>query len=207
MIKAEDAFIGIAVVATLVILPLFFFVILANEEPLEPLEDLGVAPDFDLTDENNMTVSLASYGDAILLIDFIYTNCPDPDFCPLTTSKMRSVQDELLANGFSDEDFHLLSISFDWRYDGPTQMKAYGISYGANFTVWSFLSGSREQINKTIAAYNVLAFDTNDSIYITHTLVLTLVDASDHIRAIHTANDWTAETVIQQAIQLIKEKK
>jgi hypothetical protein len=42
------------------------------------------APEFELLDQNGERVSLASFADRVLLVDFIYTECPGP--CPVQTA-------------------------------------------------------------------------------------------------------------------------
>jgi protein SCO1/2 len=201
----RQVLLGIVLVPVLIVSAIVMVFILTYQEPLV-LENLGSAPDFILKDENNQTVTLQTYLGSVLIIDFIYTNCPDYEFCPLSSEKMNKVQDGLLERGYTTDDFHLLSISFDWQYDGPTQMKDYGIKNKANFSVWSFLSGNFSQIEKTTNDYNVFVLSDNASVFLVHNMALTVVDSTGNIRAFHTSNRWTVDEVTNEAVHLINEE-
>ena len=138
--------------------------------PVLPIEDS--APNFQLTDENNNTVTKDTYSGKVLLIDFIYSNCPDPEFCAASTVKMSTVQDKLIALGVSSKDVHLILISFDYIYDGPLQMKNYGIRFGADFSYWSFLSGNKSvlDIATSYGVYTVPPNTTNNETTFIHSL-------------------------------------
>ncbi|MFQ5834264.1 MAG: SCO family protein [Candidatus Thorarchaeota archaeon] len=208
MEKATSAVIA----AVLVIVIVISGVLILTIPQVEPLPDLGQAPDFVLRDQDSSTVSLNTYSGAVLLIDFIYTECFIAEMCPLSSSQMRQVQNNLLELGYAAEDFHLLTISFDWEVDGPSRMMEYGQGYGANFTVWSFLSGTEEQIQNVTDAYGITVIYnytmTSLSKIQAHTMLLTVVDASGHIRARHLTTmieGWSVDLVTDQVVQLIHE--
>jgi protein SCO1/2 len=186
-------------------LGLIFIVI---NQPPPPLPIIRQAGNFNLQNEDNITVTLANFTGKVLLIDFIYTNCPDPNFCPLSTFKMSEVQNILLSKGFSQNDFHLLSISFDYIYDGPIQMKAYGENNQANFSVWSFLSGNKTQIDEVTAAYGVASYiqNTSNTSNIIHSMKFSLIDTLERIRYENSRNDWTVNDIVDKVIRLVREK-
>ena len=174
------------------------------------LPNLGKAVDFSLTDENGNNVTLKTYSGKVLIIDFIYTQCPDPNFCPLSTSKMNSLESKIIKAGYSSNDVQLISISFDYKYDGPIQMKQYEDTWSRNKSYWSFLSGNISVL-EVAGAYGVFAFadeeyDTEtagDFLPIYHNMSLTIVDKEGYIRAKHMQNKWTSAEVFAQVASLI----
>lgn len=153
-----------------------------------PLEIIGPAGDFELENEDNITVTLQTYSNKVVVIDFIYTNCIDADFCPLSTSKMSKLQDKLIENGYDENDFHLLSISFDWRYDNFQTMRAYGTVYGADFNSWSFLSGNKTQVEDILQKYaiytgNLTEVNEVNETLLWHNMNFSIIDGNGNIRA------------------------
>lgn len=209
---------SVVIAAGLVIVIVISGVFILTIPQVEPLQDLGEASDFVLTDQNNSTVTLDTYSGKVLLIDFMYTECFIAEMCPLSSSQLRRVQNDLLGMGYGSQDFHFLSISFDWEVDGPIEMMNYGEDYSANFTVWSFLSGTEEQISNVTDAYDIaVIYDSENStlgfhsVHIqAHTMLLTVVDAAGHMRARHLttmSEGWSVDLVTEQVVQLIHEAR
>jgi protein SCO1/2 len=75
-------------------------------------------PDFSFTNQSGKRISLQQYRGQVLLITFIYTRCPFPDFCPRMSSNFAEVYKQLGANP-ALTGTHLLSISFYPEHDTP----------------------------------------------------------------------------------------
>ena len=78
-----------------------------------------------------------------LLITFIYTRCPLPNFCPLVTRNFAVIEKQLSADPKLKGKTHLLCVSFDPEHDTPERLKAYGEEYiGSDaktaFANWDF---------------------------------------------------------------------
>ena len=52
-------------------------------------------PDTKLTDENNMPRALTSFKGHRVALTFMYTRCPQPDFCPLMDRNFAAIQGEI----------------------------------------------------------------------------------------------------------------
>ena len=144
---------AVVILGTIVIASLVALIFLNQGSP-----NLGPAPSFQLENQDNQLVTLANFTGKVVVINFIYTLCTDKLFCPLSTYQMSTLEALLLLDGYNASQFHLLTVSFDWVHDNASTMKAYGLKYGANFTDWSFLSGTSQQLNQSI-----YAFTCNDS--------------------------------------------
>jgi len=109
------------------------------------------APGFDLIDQHGKAVSSADLRGRILLIDFIFTQCPGP--CPMETARQVKVQRAVPA-ALRDR-IQFVSISLDPRNDTPEAMRDYAAGHGASFDNWSFLGGDEATVDAVVRAHYV----------------------------------------------------
>jgi cytochrome oxidase Cu insertion factor (SCO1/SenC/PrrC family) len=83
--------------------------------------------------------------DRVVLINFIFTHCPDA--CPLQTAKMSEVQKQLAAS--NDDRLRLVSISVDPKRDSPRALKAYASQFDAG-PHWLFLTGEKANVDEVV---------------------------------------------------------
>ena len=72
-----------------------------------------VVPDFKLRNQDGRPIHIGQFNGKALVITFIYTRCPSPDFCPRVTRNFALLDKQLAANPALYAKTHLLSISFD----------------------------------------------------------------------------------------------
>jgi protein SCO1/2 len=77
----------------------------------------------------------------IVLISFIYTNCPD--LCPLTTARLTQVEDKL--GDMVGRDIFFISMTVDPERDTPEKLKEFATAFGVG-PGWLFLTGKPEDI-------------------------------------------------------------
>jgi len=77
----------------------------------------------------------------IVLINFIYTNCPD--LCPLGTARLSQIQEKL--GDIVGHDLFLVSLTVDPERDTPERLKEFSASFGAG-PGWLFLTGEPSDI-------------------------------------------------------------
>ena len=70
-------------------------------------------PDFKLRNQDGRAIHLGQFKGRALLVTFIYTRCPSPEFCPRVTRNFAEVEKQLAANPALYAKTHLLCISFD----------------------------------------------------------------------------------------------
>jgi len=99
--------------------------VIANPSPL---------PNVLLRDENNRLRSLTGFEQPIVLLDFIYTQCPT--VCIAMGAEFRMLQTELMGRGW-DKQVQLLSITFDPANDGPRELAEYLARFSAETRLWS----------------------------------------------------------------------
>jgi protein SCO1/2 len=138
--------------------------------------DAEPAPPFELTDQDGAPRSLASLRGKVVLLDFVYANCPGP--CPILTGTHVRVQ-KLLPEA-AREKVWLVSITLDPARDTPAALRTYGTARGADFSHWSFLTGPTATVEQVIASYGVgkLPGERGE---IQHIVVTFLIDAEGRI--------------------------
>jgi protein SCO1 len=163
-----------------------------------PLKRGDEIPDFELLNQDNKPIHLRQYRGRPLLLTFIYTRCPVPEFCPLTSKQFSEIHRELQASPPSDKKPHLLTISFDTEHDTPEALRDYAKRYMSpvSFKDWEFATGSAEGIRK-ITAYFGLVYRP-ESGQIVHTLVTALIGSDGKLMHLYTRNEWTPKDVLAQ---------
>jgi len=157
-------------------------------------------PDFKLRNQDNRAVHLDQFRGKTLLLTFIYTRCPLPNFCPLVTHNFAVIDRQLAATPALYAKTHLLCISFDPEHDTPERLRAYGAQYiGSDaknaFTHWDFAVPTQTELLE-MAKYFDIGITPGPSDSITHTLSTTLIDAHGKVAQFYPGNEWTPDQVI-----------
>jgi protein SCO1/2 len=157
-------------------------------------------PDFKLRNQDARAISLGQFRGKALLITFIYTRCPLPDFCPRVTRQFAQIDRQLQAEPALYKKTHLLCVSFDPENDTPARLRAYGATYiGSDaksaFSHWDFAVSDQTTVDKMAQYFDVGLTRAEDS-SITHTLSTTLVGADGKVIQFYPGNDWTVDQVL-----------
>ena len=103
-------------------------------------------PDFALVNQDGKRITLRQYGGRIIVVTFIYTRCPLPDYCPLMTNNFVAINRELQGKPALRDKTHLLSVTIDPDYDKPKILRDYGSRFAGSdngeFKRWEFATGS-----------------------------------------------------------------
>lgn len=104
------------------------------------------APDFMLRNADGKTVELADLRGKVVVLHFIYTNCPD--VCPLHAEKLAEVQE--MVNGTPMMELvRFITITTDPRNDTPEIMRKYGPARGLDPVNWTFLTSGPDRLAAT----------------------------------------------------------
>ena len=166
-----------------------------NELPV-----LGEAPGFELINQDGEKVRFDSFNGKVKVMSFIYARCHMANRCPLTTKNFKIIQ-ESLDDKYGDNTV-ILSITFDPESDTPGTLKRYGELYGAVFTNWHFLTGTKKDIDRLCEQYEII-HEEQEGPSIRHSLITFLVDQNNNIRKMYFANAWKPEEVISDVIALL----
>jgi protein SCO1/2 len=161
------------------------------------------APDFALTTQSGDTLRLADLKGKVLLVSFVFTTCNGT--CPATTHRMVQVQDALKAAGlWKSGRIRLLSITLDPARDQPEVLRNYMKLYDVDAAHWTFLTGSPDQMTKTITAWGMWARPAANG-QLDHPSRIYLVDGHGRIREIYNLAFLKPAWVIEDSKLLLKE--
>jgi protein SCO1/2 len=154
-------------------------------------------PDFKMRNQDGRAIHLGQFQGKALLVTFIYTRCPSPDFCPRVTRNFAAVEKKLAAEPGLSAKTHLLCVSFDPEHDTPERLKAYGATYMGSdaksaFANWDFAVPEMPVLSE-MAKFFDLGITTGADSMITHTLSTTLIGPDGKVVRFYPGNEWTAD--------------
>ena len=162
-------------------------------------------PDFAMRNQDGRRIHLDQYRGEEVLITFIYTRCPLPNFCPLVTHNFATIEKRLAGDPKLDGKVHLLSVSFDPDHDTPERLRAYGAQYiGSDekdaFVHWDFAVPQKPVVTEMAKYFDVgITAGTDDTI--NHTLSTTLIGRDGKVVRFYPGNEWTPEQVLNDVKQ------
>lgn len=140
------------------------------------LPRIGIAPAFELTNQDGRRFSLSEARGKVAIVTFIFTTCSDT--CPLLTAKLIGIHRKL---GADKEQVVVAAITVDPLQDTPATLKKYAQAHGADPGSFVFLTGSIPQIEAVSKRYAVFR-KTNDKGGMDHTFLTSLVDRKGVLR-------------------------
>lgn len=172
----------------------------ASTNPLHEPVPGDVPPDFVFSNQDGRREKLSDLRGKPLLLTFIYTRCPLPDYCIRMSDNFGSIARQLKQNNPGlYAKVQMLSISIDPEFDKPSVLKDYGKSFAANvdpkFEHWQFGSADRKA-TREFANFFGLSYDIEGD-QIVHSLRTALLDPSGKIAAVYNGNDWRPDDVMR----------
>ncbi|MBV9671055.1 MAG: SCO family protein [Acidobacteriales bacterium] len=159
------------------------------------------AHDFDLKTQDGRKITLADYKGKPLLVDFVYTQCPLPQFCPLLNIKFAEMARAIAQNKSEYRDAQLLSVSIDPEHDTVPVLKDFSQRFDAIKTGdWNFATGTPRQVHDF--ASNMGLDYWPESGQVVHSVVVYLLDGSGKIAKIWYGNDWKTQEPLEEIKRL-----
>jgi protein SCO1/2 len=163
-----------------------------NANTLQEREDQRVhigetVPDFKLTDQDGRKLALSDFRGQAVVLTFIYTRCPLPNFCPLMSKNFADLEQRLNKEFLGK--YHLLSVTMDPDFDTPAVLKEYASRYDASPADWSFATGTAEEI-QSVARLAGLYYARENGL-ISHDLRTALVGPNGRLVHLWKSNVWT----------------
>ena len=161
-----------------------------------------VVPDFALLNQSGKTIHLAQFHGKVVLMTFIYTRCLLADFCPRMSSNFAEIDKALAADKSLYDRTHLLSVSFDPKYDTPQVLRSYGGAHTGKFTEedfrhWDFAAPAVAELPKVEQYFDVgVTGDSADPGSIQHSLSTVLIGKDGKVLAWYPTNDWKTGDVL-----------
>jgi protein SCO1/2 len=175
----------------------------AEESGAEPAAGTET-PDFALVNQNGKKISFKQYRGKALVMTFIYTRCPLPDYCPLMTNNFMTINRELQNKPALRDKAHLLSVTVDPDYDRPKVLRDYGARFAGSdndgFKRWEFATGSPEQIKSVAQFFGLNYWKEKDQII--HELRTAIITPDGKVAKVYRGNDWKPEDVLKDLEKL-----
>lgn len=160
-------------------------------------------PDYGLVNQNNQPIRLGQYRGKAVVLTFIYTRCPIPDYCTLMSNNFAQIERELQKEPELYAKTHLMSVSIDPEYDTPAVLRSYGAAHTGKyadekFGHWEFATGTKDQV-KGIAQYFGLRYyhDTSSGQEeIIHGLRTIVIAPNGKVAKVYRGNEWKPEEVL-----------
>jgi protein SCO1/2 len=105
------------------------------------------APDFQLTNQFNQSVSSSDYFGNVVVVTFLYTDCSD--ICPILVNHLKDIRQELAGDA---DKVEFVVISVDPLHDDVASAYAFSDRWDM-LEKWEFLVGEQEQLAKVWENY------------------------------------------------------
>jgi len=149
-------------------------------------------PDFALYDQSGRIAQSSRFRGKQIMLNFIFTRCPDAKMCPASTAKMITVQ--RLAREASVGNLELVSITLDPAYDTPGVLREYADLRGIDTSNFSFLTGPEAAIRDLLTQFGVIAQFQGDILQ--HTLATLLIDPNGKIAHRTDGSAWEPQDFV-----------
>jgi protein SCO1/2 len=183
-----------------ILILLFMFLLLPGSA--DTLEVGDVVPDFQLTNQNGENVRLQQYRGKVVLVTFLYTQCPFPEKCPMISSKLGKTRKLIEDVTEGTDKLQVISITIDPENDTPEALKAYSQGLDREVPNWTFLTGSPENVARVASQFGVLYWDEKG--IIEHNMRTIVIDQEGRIDTVLKGSDWKAGQLAAQLKELVK---
>jgi protein SCO1/2 len=165
-------------------------------------------PNFGLVNQDGKTIGIHDYRGKALLLTFIYTRCPLPEYCTLMSNNFAQIEGESRKQPALYAKSHLLSITIDPDYDTAKVLRSYGSAHTGRysdetFDHWEFASGTKDQVKGIAQFFGLRYFADNDQII--HGLRTVIISPDGKVYKVYRGNDWKPDDVLKE-LQAISDK-
>lgn len=179
------------------------------------LPPFGAAADGNILTEEDEGKRLSDfYGDKVVLLSFMFTQCSDLNGCPLVTAVYYKLKQELKDDPELSDQLRLISLSFDPKYDTPEVMKFYGQgSKDFGGPEWQFLTTASQleldPIVESFGQYVNQEYDEegNPTNSFAHILRVFLIDKNGIKRTQYSASFLHDQSIIADLKTLLMEEQ
>jgi len=178
----------------------------AGAAPAVPLLQPGeLVPAIAFVGRDGKPRPLAAYRGRFVLMTFIYSRCPLPDYCPRMNAHFAALQKAIAARPALAGQVRLLSISFDPDFDTPAQLTKSAAAAGADPAVWEFVTAPRDVVDGFGARFGLsLTREGPNGQTITHNLRTPLIGRDGTLVTQYNGNDWSPDAVVRDLEGLVK---
>ena len=158
-------------------------------------------PNYELVNQDGKKIQLHDYRGKALLLTFIYTRCPLPEYCTLMSNNFAVVERQLQQQPEIYSKTHLLTISIDPEYDTPKVLRSYGAAHteryqDETFAHWEFATGTKEQVKDVAQFFGLRSYQATDQIV--HGLKTVIVGPDGKVVKVYSDNTWKPDEVVTE---------
>lgn len=144
-------------------------------------------PDFQLVNQHGKAVKLSDFRGKVVLVTFLYTQCPFPDKCPMLAQKLDKTRDLMDQVEGAQGKFQVVSITLDPKRDTPENLKKYAQGH-ENAPNWTFLTGKANDVAKVASLFGVIYYTEKG--VIEHNMRTAVLDQEGKLARVYSGNDW-----------------
>lgn len=164
----------VGIVITVLITALILSYQLLNKDKMFTVMEV---PKFELTNQNNQTISEKDMLGRVYVVEFFFANCPT--ICPVMNQNLKKIEKEI-----NHPDFGIISITIDPKRDTPENLKIHAEHLGITNPNWYFLSGDRDYIYDLSKKFNIyVGEDETTAEGLNHSGKFALIDKKGNIRS------------------------
>jgi protein SCO1 len=164
-------------------------------------------PNYTLRNQSDREIRIQNYRGKVLLLTFIYTRCPIPDYCTLMSNNFAQIDRALGQDPELYSKTHLLSVSIDPAYDTPEVLRSYGGAHteryqNETFAHWEFAAAKNDETKKMAEFFGLRYYPQTEEII--HGLRTVIVTPEGKVAKIYKDNKWTPEEVMSEIKKTIR---
>ena len=153
------------------------------------------APDVKLVNQDGRPVGTRGFRGRALVVTFIYTRCPLPNYCPLMSTNFAQLNAALLNDAGLGKRAHLLSVTLDPEFDKPEVLKSYGASYaGGKFDNWDFATGDPAEVRRLAEFFGLVYKAENGQVI--HSLRTGILTPDGKLFKLYRGNEWKPDEIL-----------
>jgi protein SCO1 len=165
-------------------------------------------PDFAVVNQNNRRVHLSAFRGHVLLVTFIYTQCPFANYCPLVSHDFAEIYAQTKKDPKLAKSVRLLTISFDPQHDTPAVLRKYGESFRdvtgvAPFDRWEFAAAPSKELPEMANFFGLTYSNQNGKIV--HSMSTTVIAPDGKVYKWYDGSDWQPSQLVADATQALRQ--
>jgi protein SCO1 len=167
----------------------------ATLQPGEPV------PDFAVTTQEGRTLRLSDLRGDVVILTFIYTRCPLPEFCPAMDAKFAELARRISAVPARASRVRLISVSFDPEHDSPEVLAAHAARRGAKPPLWTFAAASPEELARVAGPLGLTYLSGTREIE--HNLRTAVIGPDGKLARLEPGSSWATANLLKTVYGLI----
>jgi protein SCO1/2 len=156
-----------------------------------------IVPDVALLSQSGAAVRMSDYRGRVLVVTFIYTRCPLPDYCPRLMRNFSELRRVMETRPDVSSRVQLLSVSIDPEFDTPDVLRAYGqamIEGPSPFDGWHLATGRPEAV-RAVADFVGLVYEPASGT-IRHSVDTAIIGADGRLVKVFSNGTWDQEAAV-----------